>query len=283
MNILNKPRRAYLGLVAGLLMTVILAACGENTATSSTGPTAGAGLTVGSTTSAVVATTAASSTTASSTTTAAGANTTTTAASATGTTVAGVATTATIPAALVTAADTATTAAGSTPSVTGATLPSISGTTEVSLATAITSQIDSALKISNATIKLYTSDDEAAFVSANTDKACTGSGYSFGVPGATGPQKQGDQYFGFYTKAGSPDLLTVIQAVPTDPAQLNNINIPGVSASDAQAFADQIKGKKSILFVLAAPDLLQAIGANFGSGSGPAPASPATPGPTPTR
>lgn len=139
------------------------------------------------------------------------------------------------------------------------TLPAIAGTTEVPLDPAIKAEIVKQLppQLKDAAFKLFVSDDTPDKVVTGADTALTGAGYKFAIPGQTKPVEQSGTFAGLYSKAGSPDLLFAITAVPTDTTQLNNLNIPGITAADAQKFLDQVKGHKTIAVFIGAPNLLQ--------------------------
>ncbi len=225
-----------------LLVALLLAACGEPTATpvppatATTAPTTTAPTTAAPTT--APATTAAPATT-----------------TAVATTVAAT-----------TARPATTAAAGSTT----LTLPTFSGTSEIALDAAIAKEILKQLPgVSDAAIKFYASTDDADTVAATVDKALVGAGYKFGLPGSSAPSKQGDAVVGFYVKPGAPDLLLAVGPVPADPSNIGaSLNIPGISPDAAQKLVDQVKGKKSLLFIIGANTLLQGLlGAASGSGT----------------
>ncbi len=139
-------------------------------------------------------------------------------------------------------------------------LPSINGATEVTLDPAIVQPVIKQFGLANATVKFYTSDQPASSVVDTADAAIVGAGYAFSIPGATKPTQSGGTYAGLYTKANAADIVLAAVDVPSDPTQLaTQLNIPGVTADVVQKLADQIKGKKSVLFIVAAPGLLQAI------------------------
>jgi hypothetical protein len=176
-----------------------------------------------------------------------------------------------------------------TPTATAAatlTLPAIPGTTEIALDPAIRTEIVKQLptQLKDAAFKLFVSDDASDKVAGGADTALTGAGYKFGIPGQTKPVEQSGTYAGLYTKTGSPDLLFAITAVPTDTTQLNNLNIPGITAADAQKFLDQVKGHKTLVIVIGAPNLLQSLTqlATATSGATPAAATPAAATPVAT-
>lgn len=139
-------------------------------------------------------------------------------------------------------------------------LPAINGATEVTLDPAIVQPVIKQFGLSNATVKFYTSDQPASSVVDTADAAIVGAGYAFSIPGATKPTQTSGTYAGLYTKANAADIVLAAVDVPSDPTQLaTQLNIPGVTADVVQKLADQIKGKKSVLFIVAAPGLLQAI------------------------
>ncbi len=219
--------------------TLILAACGDPTATPAPAPTPVPPTAVPATATAVPATATSVPTTAAATPTKAP----TTAAA---TTVA------------------ATTAAGN-PSG-NVTLPAISGTTEVALDPAITAELTKQLP--GGAIKLYSSDDDPAKLGTNADATIIGAGYKFGIPNQTKPVKgDNEAYFGVYSKAGAADLVMITGLVPKTPAELTSgLGITGVNPADTQKLLDQLKGKKSTLFIIADPTgLLSQLIAGFAS------------------
>ena len=139
------------------------------------------------------------------------------------------------------------------------TVPAIAGTSEITLDPAIKAEIVKQLpaQLKDAAFKLFVSDDAVDKVATGADTALTGAGYKFAIPGQAKPVEQSGTYAGLYTKAGSPDLLFAITAVPTDTNQLNNLNIPGITAADAQKFLDQVRGHKTLAVFIGAPNLLQ--------------------------
>jgi hypothetical protein len=236
------PKFRGYGLIVALclLLTVLLVACGDSPTATPAPATTAAATTAASTTSAAVATTAA--TTAAATTTAA-AKTTAAATTAAATTAA------------------ATTAATSTGSLS---LPVISGAKEVTLDPAVTGelakQIPGLSSISGLVIKLFASDDADEKLAASTDTALTGAGYSFGLPGATKPSKQGDTIAGFYVKNGAPDILLAVGGITSDSVDISKmLDIPGLSKDAAEKMVSQIKGRKSFMLVIAGPNILQAL------------------------
>lgn len=153
-------------------------------------------------------------------------------------------------------AATPTAAAGAT-----LTLPAIPSTTEITLDPAIRTEIVKQLpaQLKDAVLKVFVSDDTADKVASSVDTALTAGGYKFGIPGQTKPVDQSGTFAGLYLKAGSPDLLFAITTVPTNTAELNNLNIPGITAADAQKFLDQVKGHKTLAIAIGAPNLLQSL------------------------
>jgi hypothetical protein len=122
-------------------------------------------------------------------------------------------------------------------------------------------------------------------VANDLDTALTQAGYQFAIPGSTKPQKQGESYSGLYAKQGGADIIFSAGAVPTNEADLTqNMNIPGLSAAAMQDFVSQVKGKKTAVFLIAAPDLLKNLFAAAGSSSGSTTTAGAgSASPTPTK
>jgi hypothetical protein len=221
--------RLPLVLATMLVVAMALAACGDSTATSAPASTTAAATTVAATT----ATGATSATTAAAT----SAATTTRAAASTA----------------------ASTGAATTASAASAGLPAIAGVTEVNLDPSIAAEFGKQLpQIKNFFFKVYVSDDSDEKVATSLDTALTGAGYKSSLPGQSQLTKQGDSYMGLYSKAGAPDLLVGVSAVPSDPSKFSS-NVPGLSADATQKFINEVKGKKTLVFAIGANDLLQAL------------------------
>lgn len=164
-------------------------------------------------------------------------------------------------------------AATTVASSTKADIPAISGLKEVELEQA--TQDEFILQIpglsrANAAVKFYVSDDQAEQTAGSVDSALIKAGYKFGVPGQEKPNLQGDPITGLYSKSGQADLLVATVKIPANVdergLELLNVNL--------NKFGEQLKGKKSAVFILVAPQLLQRLNGN-------APADPntsATPG-----
>jgi hypothetical protein len=76
----------------------------------------------------------------------------------------------------------------------------------------------------------------------------------------TKPQTQGDSTFGFYTKTGALDLLTVV----ADPQKVFGAN-SGTPVPGTENIISQLQGKKSILLVVGANGMLQALMGSAGA------------------
>ncbi len=221
--------RSTLTLVCVMMLASLLAACGDPTATT------------------VPATTAAP---------------TTAAATTAATTAAAITTAATTVAATTAATTVAATTVATTAAAASGTFPAISGVKEVVMDAAIQAEIAKQFPASlkNANIKYYTSDNDYDKAASDVDAALTGAGYKFAIPGQSKPAKQGEQYVGLYTKTGAEDLLIGTLPVPANLDQVGGSStLPGLSGDALKKFADQMKGKKSLVFVLSAPNLLQTL------------------------
>jgi hypothetical protein len=150
-----------------------------------------------------------------------------------------------------------------------ATIPSISNATEIALDPTIATLVGQQLPgLKNATVKLYVSNDSADKLSTTVDTAFTGAGYSFAFPGESKPILQGGAYVGLYSKTDGLDIIIAAADIPSDPTQLaTQLNLPGITPDLIQKIANQVQGKKSAVFVIAAPGLLQAIFSSL-SGTG---------------
>jgi len=133
------------------------------------------------------------------------------------------------------------------------TIPIISGATEVTLDAAFSTELAKQIPgLNNPIIKLYVSNDDAQKLADNADLAFTGAGYKFGLPGMTKPT--------FYVKTGSVDILLETGTVPADAGDFSKaLNIPNMTTEETKKLTDQIKGKKSMLIIIAAPDLLESM------------------------
>jgi len=228
---------------------MLLVACGDPTATP-VQPTAAATTAKATTAAAAAATTVAATTVAATT--------------AVATTAAPTTAPATTVAATTVAATTVapTTARPTTAAATSALpLPVISGAEEIVVDPAISSEL---LKSGDLpagvtpTIRLYASSIDSLKLSNSVDAALDGAGYKSGIPGQQGLSKTGadNNYYGFYIKPGSPDLLLVVADADT-PAGFQLDGIPGLSPSAAKKFSEQFKGKKSAVVFIGANGLLQ--------------------------
>jgi hypothetical protein len=157
------------------------------------------------------------------------------------------------------------------PGTANTTLPAIAGTTEVQVDQTITAEVAKQLGIPTLNVKLFTSDDDSTKVGGTTDSALTAQGYAFSIPGLAKPLSQNGGTVGLYSKVGSSDILFTAVPIPDNPADVSK-NIPGIDQAAAQKFADQIKGKKTLLIVMTGPDLLQAL-LKLGQNSGGTPAA----------
>ncbi len=162
----------------------------------------------------------------------------------------------------------ATTSAATTGSKAGAALPNVGGATEVTLDPTIykvfkTAFVEGlskeAVTLPDLAIKVYSSDNETAKLTDNTDTAFTAASYKFSDITNSGQTKmtfQNGGATGFYTKTGAADLIPII----ADAAQFSKTTTsppPGVDAATYQKFSDQFKGKKSALIILSATGIVQ--------------------------
>lgn len=149
-------------------------------------------------------------------------------------------------------------ATGTTPGSTSATitLPTIAGAQEIPVDQTLVTQIAKQQGLSSAALKFYVSDDTPDKIGETADTTLTGNGYKFGLPGVDKPINQGGIVIGFYQKSGAPDILMAAADPSTFTGQFS---IPGVSQDLIKQFTSQLNGKKSVLILIAAPDLLQAL------------------------
>ncbi len=161
-------------------------------------------------------------------------------------------------------------------------LPAIPGTTEVKVDSTIQTEVAKQLGVPTLAVKLLTSDDDVTKLGNATDAALTATGYAFGIPGLAKPLSQNGGTVGLYSKAGSSDILFTAVPIPDNTVDVGK-SIPGIDAASAQKFADQIKGKKTLLIVMTGPNLLQALVQLGQSGTGTITGTPgAVTGATPT-
>ena len=177
-----------------------------------------------------------------------------------------------------------TTSSASTGTTTsGGSIPTVTDLTEIPLTSAQASELNKTLKINNADIKLYSSNDDAATVAATFDKTITGQGYTFGIPGSTAPLSTNGATIGLYSKSGSNDVMFVAVAIPAG-TDTNNLSLPGFTKEEVQQVANQLKDKKTVVIGVSGPSLLQALITLGSSGAGSSGAamttSAATPAPT---
>jgi len=144
-------------------------------------------------------------------------------------------------------------------------LPAIPNTSEIKLTQDTAQQILKAASLpaslTNATVRIFVSDEDPAKLATDADTAFVGGGYTFAIPGQSKPLVRGDSTFGIYSKSGSLDVLTVV----TDPAKAF---ASGNSAAGTQDIVNQLKDKKSALIVVGANGMLQAIAGGQSAGSG---------------
>lgn len=156
-----------------------------------------------------------------------------------------------------TTAETTTAAVTTASGTAAADVPVISGTTEVQADPSISAQVAKQLGVPTLAVRLYTSDDDTAVVGDHADAALTAKGYSFGIPNQTKPLSQDNGTVGLYSRSGSDDVLFTAVPIPAN-ADVSG-SIPGIDAAAAQKFADQVKGKKTLLVVMTGPSLVQAL------------------------
>lgn len=98
----------------------------------------------------------------------------------------------------------------------------------------------------------YTSD-----LGSKLDTAATEAGYSkYNLAGAV-PEAPGLVAYGFYIRGDSADLLVLAENVPTSATNLSKeLNVP-VGPQLVQKLYDEIKGKKTMLYITATPGVLK--------------------------
>ena len=129
-----------------------------------------------------------------------------------------------------------------------ASLPTIKGTTAINAnLDAVNEQVQK-LGLTGAVTRLYVSDEQPASVVNNTEAAILAAGYRVNNP----PQQGKTGIYGVYSKVGSPDIA--VNARLIDSSQLNNSLVPGLSPAESQKVATQIKGHKTLLLLIVAPN-----------------------------
>jgi hypothetical protein len=116
--------------------------------------------------------------------------------------------------------------------------------------------------VTDLTFKIYGGDTDPATLTTNVDKALTGAGYKFGVPGMTAPIQQGTATIAFYVKAGSPDLFLIIG----DPTAGFGVN--GLDAKTLQTASSDLANKKSAIILVSGTGLINGFMAASGAGAG---------------
>ncbi len=141
-------------------------------------------------------------------------------------------------------------------------LPALTGATELTLDKTITAALEkqlsaSGLGLASLDLRLYASDDPVETLTANADSSLTKAGFKFGLPGQTKPLKQGEQFGGFYNGPGGVDVIFTALPISAVDTSLNLANPPpGVDKAAAERLREQLKSKKSVVVVLAGPELL---------------------------
>lgn len=278
-------------LVSLLLLTGLLAACGEATATTAPATTAAGATTAAATTvasAAGAATTAASGAGAAATATTATGSTTSAATTAAPTTALASTTAATTSTTAVAGATTAATiSAAGTGSTTGAIIPP-PGATQVKLDDTATQALLATIPLpgdltKNAKLLVYASDDDADKLSTSYGTLLTSAGYKPAIPGTTGAfNKQGDSYAGIISN-GDNDLIISMTAITGSFATGSGSST--LPADVVKSIDDQVKGKKTGIIVISGKGLIQALfnAAAAGAAASPAAGAGATPAGTPTK
>lgn len=234
-----KRKNYLLAVVFFILISLTLAACGDSPKpTATTAPTTAAATTAASTTAVAttVAATTAAPTTAAKTTTA-------------------VATTA-VPTTVAKTTTAPTTAA----STSGLVLPSFANTIEVSVPKELNAEVEKQLTgVKGVSLRVFGSTDDLATLTAGVEKSLGGAGYASLIPGTKGFEIQKENAYAAFSKAGSPDLLLAAADISTQAPTGSNLGVPGLSAADAAKFATELKGKKTMLLVMGAKDLMTAL------------------------
>lgn len=118
---------------------------------------------------------------------------------------------------------------------------------------------------SNPTIQILSSSDTSETLADNVDKSFLAAGYKFVFPGISKPTKEGNTILGLYSKSGQADILISVADVPGDITLVNQtLGLPNLSKTSAQKFLDQVKGKKSVAFLLASANLMQNMSSTAG-------------------
>lgn len=130
-------------------------------------------------------------------------------------------------------------------------------TYDSSINTALKSTFGSVGAPSDLVISIYVSDNEPTKMADITDAAFVGAGYKFtDVLGSdTKLTSKNNTGTGFYTKTGASDVLVSLS--DSSPYTTNSTPPSGVDPTLYQKFLDQIKGKKSVVALFSATNLVQ--------------------------
>ncbi len=150
-------------------------------------------------------------------------------------------------------------------------VPTVEGAQEVTLDAAFIAAFTQQLsKVRNPRVQLYVSDEEPEKLATAYSAALTTAGYSSVIP----VRKQGEAQIGVYSKLDLGDLVFSALPVPKEEKELvrqsSLFNLPDEALKNV---SEQVKGKKSAIFVVSAPGLLQQL-------FPVAPPAPVTVGPT---
>jgi len=153
--------------------------------------------------------------------------------------------------------------------VSTATLPKFSNLREIKLDPTLVFEFSrqvQPLGLANPVLKLYVSDDEVTSLTERTAAFYTETGYTFGIPGISNgkPVKMGDTNLGLYLKSGVPDVLLAVRGTNDAQELMNSVIIPGLNVMLTRQIVDQVKGSKSVMFILVAPNLFQIFLSSFG-------------------
>jgi hypothetical protein len=139
----------------------------------------------------------------------------------------------------------------------------VTGASEVSIdpafATALKNTVNNPRGV-DIGIKVYASDSDSATLAANTDAAFVAAGYTYVDAAGAGVTKLSiptgsTSGTGFYTKSGTPDVIATIGSVE----DMTKNPPSGVDTALYQRFVDQVKNKKSGLFIISAKGVVAGI------------------------
>lgn len=142
-------------------------------------------------------------------------------------------------------------------------LPTISGVTKVTLDQNTQEQINKVLSKntgynfgSDFVVQVYGSDQNSTATASTLNTAMTGAGFQLNSATLSRPVFPNATVSAFYSKTNQPDVFANVLPMPQD----LNATIQNLDSETSQKILTQLQGKQSIVFILAAPDLISRLG-----------------------